>query len=110
MLAGAGSRHCPEHRALKARPSVWPVTPFVDRRYPKYVTFLIGVVRDAILAVERGDVPAADMEPWSSVSPRAVAHVITHGASHRGAIGKMLEGLGLPGASDMVTTFRHTRA
>lgn len=35
-----------------------------------------------------------------------LAHVITHGASHRGAIGKMLEGLGAPGASDMVTTFR----
>ena len=35
-----------------------------------------------------------------------LAHVITHGASHRGAIGKMLEGLGVPGASDMVTTFR----
>jgi len=34
-----------------------------------------------------------------------LAHVITHGASHRGAIGKMLEGLGVAGASDMVTTF-----
>ena len=39
-----------------------------------------------------------------------LAHVITHGASHRGAIGKMLEGLGIPGASDMVTTFRHSGA
>ncbi len=35
-----------------------------------------------------------------------LAHVITHGASHRGAIGKTLEGLGVRGASDMVTTFR----
>jgi uncharacterized damage-inducible protein DinB len=35
-----------------------------------------------------------------------LAHVITHGASHRGAIGKMLEGLGVRGASDMVTTFQ----
>ena len=35
-----------------------------------------------------------------------LAHVITHGASHRGAIGKMLETLGVTGASDMVTTFR----
>jgi uncharacterized damage-inducible protein DinB len=39
-----------------------------------------------------------------------LAHVITHGASHRGAIGKMLEGLNVAGAPDMVTTFqRHTR-
>jgi uncharacterized damage-inducible protein DinB len=34
-----------------------------------------------------------------------LAHVITHGASHRGAIGKMLEGLNVAGAPDMVTTF-----
>ena len=35
-----------------------------------------------------------------------LAHIVTHGASHRGAIGKMLETLGVPGASDMVTTFQ----
>jgi len=34
-----------------------------------------------------------------------LAHIITHGASHRGAIGKMLETLNIPGAPDMVTTF-----
>jgi uncharacterized damage-inducible protein DinB len=34
-----------------------------------------------------------------------LAHVITHGASHRGAIGKMLETLQVAGASDMVTSF-----
>jgi uncharacterized damage-inducible protein DinB len=38
-----------------------------------------------------------------------LAHVITHGASHRGAIGKVLEGLGVTGPSDMVTTFRRPR-
>jgi uncharacterized damage-inducible protein DinB len=39
-----------------------------------------------------------------------LAHLITHGASHRGAIGKMLEGLNLPGAPDMVTTFQQRKA
>jgi len=39
-----------------------------------------------------------------------LAHVITHGAAHRGAIGKMLEDLGVPGVSDMVTTFRRVEA
>jgi uncharacterized damage-inducible protein DinB len=34
-----------------------------------------------------------------------LAHVITHAASHRGAIGQMFEAQGLPGADDMVTTF-----
>jgi uncharacterized damage-inducible protein DinB len=39
-----------------------------------------------------------------------LAHVVTHGASHRGAIGKMLETMGVRGAPDMVTTFsRQTR-
>jgi len=38
-----------------------------------------------------------------------LAHVITHGASHRGAVGKMLERLGVAGASDMVTTFTRER-
>jgi uncharacterized damage-inducible protein DinB len=35
-----------------------------------------------------------------------LGHIITHGASHRGAIGKMLENLRVPGAPDMMTTFR----
>lgn len=39
-----------------------------------------------------------------------LAHIITHGASHRGAIGKMLENLKVAGAPDMVTTFRGSRA
>ena len=33
-----------------------------------------------------------------------LAHVIAHGASHRGAIGRMLDEAGVPGAPDMVTT------
>jgi uncharacterized damage-inducible protein DinB len=35
-----------------------------------------------------------------------LGHIITHGASHRAAIGKMLENLKAPGAPDMMTTFR----
>ena len=38
-----------------------------------------------------------------------LAHVITHGASHRGAIGKMLEAMKVQGAPDMVTTFLRLR-
>jgi len=47
-----------------------------------------------------------DGAPGRMTKGDMLAHVITHGASHRGAIGKMLEALGVPGASDMVTTFR----
>jgi len=46
-----------------------------------------------------------DGAPGRMTRGEMLAHVITHGASHRGAIGKMLEGLGVRGASDMVTTF-----
>jgi uncharacterized damage-inducible protein DinB len=36
-----------------------------------------------------------------------LGHVLTHGASHRGAVGKMLEILEVEGPPDMVTTFLH---
>ena len=47
----------------------------------------------------------ADGDEGRMTRGQMLAHIITHGASHRGAIGKMLEGLNLPGAPDMVTTF-----
>src|SRR5258706_8835678 len=47
----------------------------------------------------------SDGEAGRMTKGQILAHVITHGASHRGAIGKMLETLNLPGAPDMVTTF-----
>lgn len=48
-----------------------------------------------------------DGSPGRMTRGEMLAHVITHGASHRGAIGKMLETLKVPGAPDMVTTFHH---
>ena len=50
-----------------------------------------------------------DGAPGRLTKGQMLAHVITHGASHRGAIGKMLEGLNVPGASDMVTSFQRER-
>src|SRR5579859_5851016 len=47
-----------------------------------------------------------DGSPGRMTKGEMLAHVVTHGASHRGAIGKMLEGLKVRGASDMVTTFQ----
>lgn len=47
-----------------------------------------------------------DGEPGRMTKGDMLGHVITHGASHRGAIGKMLENLKVRGASDMMTTFR----
>jgi uncharacterized damage-inducible protein DinB len=48
----------------------------------------------------------ADGDPGRMTKGQMLAHVITHGASHRGAIGNMLEGLNVGGAPDMVTTFQ----
>jgi uncharacterized damage-inducible protein DinB len=47
-----------------------------------------------------------DDEPGRMSKGDMLGHIVTHGASHRGAIGKMLEGLKARGASDMMTTFR----
>lgn len=47
-----------------------------------------------------------DGDPGRMTKGDILAHVITHGASHRGAIGKMLADMNVKGASDMVTTFR----
>jgi uncharacterized damage-inducible protein DinB len=53
----------------------------------------------------------ADGDEGLMTKGQMLAHVVTHGASHRGAIGKMLENLGVAGAPDMVTTFeRQSRA
>ena len=47
----------------------------------------------------------SDGDPGRMTRAQILAHIIAHGASHRGAIGKMLETLRLAGAPDMVTTF-----
>jgi uncharacterized damage-inducible protein DinB len=46
-----------------------------------------------------------DGQPGRMTRGDMLAHVITHGASHRGAVGKMLEGMGVKGAPDSITTF-----
>jgi uncharacterized damage-inducible protein DinB len=50
-----------------------------------------------------------DGDPGRMTRGEILAHIITHGASHRGAVGKMLEGLQVRGASDMVTAFARER-
>ena len=51
-----------------------------------------------------------DGEPGRMSRGDMLAHIITHGAAHRDAIGKMLSDLGVKGASEMVTTFRRVEA
>jgi uncharacterized damage-inducible protein DinB len=65
----------------------------------------VGRVSPAELETEVAFTFVDDGSPGRMTKGEMLAHVITHGASHRGAIGKMLEGLGVRGASDMVTTF-----
>ncbi|MDE2357617.1 MAG: damage-inducible protein DinB, partial [Alphaproteobacteria bacterium] len=45
-----------------------------------------------------------DDDAGAMTRAQILAHIITHGAAHRGAIGKMMEDAGIPGAPDMVTT------
>ena len=51
-----------------------------------------------------------DGAPGRMAKADMLAHVITHGASHRGAIGKMLESLNVSAAPDMMTTLRAEKA
>jgi PD-(D/E)XK nuclease superfamily len=80
MVDQAGHRHCASNRALRARPSAFPVTPFTERRYPRFARFVLGLVRDAIVRAESDAVPAADAESRASVAARAVEQVLEHGA------------------------------
>jgi uncharacterized damage-inducible protein DinB len=39
-----------------------------------------------------------------------LAHILTHNGSHRGAVGKMMEQIGVRGTSDMFTTYLHQQS
>jgi len=64
-----------------------------------------GRVTPQALAEEVEFTFVADGEPGRMTRGEILAHVITHSASHRGGVGKMLEGLQVRGASDMMTSF-----
>ena len=48
-----------------------------------------------------------DGTPGRMTREEMLGHVLTHGNSHRGAVGKMLEGMGVAGPADMFTSFLH---
>ena len=72
-----------------------------DAWYLDYVSRVTPAELDSEVAFTFVD----DGSPARMTRGEMLAHVITHGASHRGAVGKMLETLGVKGAPDMVTTF-----
>ena len=72
-----------------------------DAWYLDYVTNVALAELDEIVTFT-----FVDGDPGRMTKAQILAHVVTHGASHRGAIGKMIESLGIGGASDMVTTFQ----
>lgn len=72
-----------------------------DAWYLDYVTNVPATELDEIVTFT-----FLDGDPGRMTKDEILSHVLTHGASHRGAIGKMMEGLGIAGPSDMVTTFR----
>jgi len=77
----------------------------IDRWYIDYVTG----VSPADLETAVDFTFVGDGDEGRMTKGEMLAHVITHGASHRGAIGKILETLDVTGASDMVTTFVRSR-
>jgi len=69
-----------------------------------YVDYAGRVSEDELASLV--DFTYLDGDPGHMTKGQILGHLITHGASHRGAIGKMLEALGVAGSSDMMTTFR----
>lgn len=63
-------------------------------------------VTPAELETEVAFTYVADGDPGRMTKGQMLAHVITHSANHRGAIGGMLEAMLVKGASDMVTTYQ----
>jgi hypothetical protein len=82
LLGKARPRACPEYLAAKTHPEVWPVQPWVDRRYSRYDTFPLGMVLEAVRLVESGDVSSAAEEPWSSIALRAVDASVVAGVAN----------------------------
>lgn len=72
-LAGA----CLEQLALKTHPQVFPRDQvYRPPRFDRWDTVPIGLVRNAVTAVDHGDVAATDTEPLAAVAHRAVTHAI----------------------------------
>ena len=91
----------------------WPDLDVVAEAMRETDAWYVDYVRD-VSAAELETVVAftyvADGEPGRMTKGEMLAHVITHGASHRGQINEMLGSLGVAGASDMMTTFRRPTA
>jgi uncharacterized damage-inducible protein DinB len=85
-----------------------PVLDDLAERFAKTDAWYLDYVR-GVTAAELGEtvefVFVADGEAGRMTKGEILAHVVTHGASHRGAINKMFEALKVQGAPDMVTTF-----
>lgn len=94
--SGVVADHYPDLDALAARMAE------TDAWYLDYVERVTPAELDSVVEFTF----VADGEPGRMSKAEILAHVITHGASHRGGIGKMLEQAEVRGAPDMMTTFR----
>jgi uncharacterized damage-inducible protein DinB len=83
--------------------ALWDTVNATDQWYVNYVQSVsqseLGEALDFRFVV--------DGLPGRMTREEMLGHVLTHGNSHRGAVGKMLEGLNVPAPSDMFTTFLH---
>ncbi len=71
-----------------------------------YLDYVKGVPADELDEAVEFDF-VSDDDRGRMTKAEILAHIIAHGVSHRGAIGKMMETLKISGAPDMVTTFVH---
>ena len=88
-----------------ARPDLGQLAATMDATDAWYLAYARGVDSAELHQVVEFTF-VADGEPGRMTRAEILAHVIAHGASHRGAIGQMLQAAGATGPPDMVTTFR----
>jgi uncharacterized damage-inducible protein DinB len=99
-----GGEHGFAEVAGNRRPDVDQLAEMLRATDAWYIDY-VGQVSEAELETVV-DFTYLDGDPGHLTKGQILGHLITHGASHRGAIGKMLESLGVAGTSDMMTTFR----
>jgi len=83
--------------------ALWHTVSATDQWYVNYVQSVSQSELDETLDFSF----VADGLPGRMTREEMLGHVLTHGNSHRGAVGKMLEGINAPTPADMFTSFLH---
>jgi uncharacterized damage-inducible protein DinB len=101
-----GESHAFEDVVARAMPKLDELAETVRATDAWYVDY-VKSASEAELAEAVDFTFVADSMAGRMTREEMLGHVLTHGASHRGGVGKMLENMQVEGPPDMFTTFLH---